>query len=272
MKEVVETIADKADISTIIKREEEVALLIKSINDILNTSPHEKIRVSISNGTPQYYARVDNKDKIGTYIKKKDREFARKLANKKYYEELLMELIKEEEILSGFINTYKNVSEAAVFNKLDENIKTLISPIIISDEEYAAKWLKEIYTGKPINDELQYFVTDRNEKVRSKSELIIANTLNKNGIPYKYERPLKVNRYIFYPDFTVLNVKKRKEIYYEHLGMMGNEEYSTNSVWKINQYINAGLIPGKNVVFTQETAEYPLNQKVLQKVIDSYFK
>lgn len=52
--------------------------------------------------------------------------------------------------------------------------------------------------------------------MRSKSEVIIADLLNKEGIPYRYEFPLYLKEFnTVYPDFTILNVRKRKEIYWE---------------------------------------------------------
>ncbi len=71
-----------------------------------------------------------------------------------------------------------------------------------SQEQYSNNSGNHIYT------------TERGEKVRSKSEVIIANLLNKFNIPYRYEEPFKGIE----PDFTIKNKDKSIIIYWEHSG------------------------------------------------------
>ena len=59
----------------------------------------------------------------------------------------------------------------------------------------------------------QEIFTERGEQVRSKSEKIIADSLYRNGIPYRYEHPVYLRGMgVVHPDFICLHVKKRKEI------------------------------------------------------------
>ncbi len=56
------------------------------------------------------------------------------------------------------------------------------------------------------------FYTHKGERVRSKSEVIIANLLYKYQIPYRYEFPLTIKDFgITYPDFLILNVRKKRK-------------------------------------------------------------
>ena len=67
-------------------------------------------------------------------------------------------------------------------------------------------FLEEVGAGSQIrnaDDDMSNYITDAGERVRSKSELVIANLLYKNNIPYMYECPLKINNNTVYPDFTV---------------------------------------------------------------------
>ncbi len=71
--------------------------------------------------------------------------------------------------------------------------------------------------------------TIREELVRSKSELVIANRLATHGLGYHYEKPLKVSDTDFVrPDFTIMY--QGEEWYWEHLGMLDDEEYRKR--WK----------------------------------------
>ena len=107
------------------------------------------------------------------------------------------------------------------------------------------QWCSKEYEGLPFKEDSPELYTDRGERVRSKSEVIIANLMAKENIPYKYECPLYLNGFgTVHPDFTALNVRERKEYYWEHLGMMEDPEYSEKAVRKISAYI---FTPSRNV-------------------------
>ena len=108
--------------------------------------------------------------------------------------------------------------------------------------------------------------------MRSKSELIIADMLNKAGVPYKYEYPLRLNGMgKIYPDFTVLNIKKREEIFWEHFGMMDDPTYVEAAIKKILTYEQNGIFPGENLICIYETRKNPINQKVVNSLIENIY-
>ena len=129
------------------------------------------------------------------------------------------------------------------------------------------------YRGKEFYEGVPEFYTTKGERVRSKSELIIADLLEKEGVPYRYEYPIYLKGLgKIYPDFTVLNVRKRKTIYWEHLGMMDDSEYVDRALKKIATYEQNGIFPGENLVLTYETRTNPINQKMVMLMIQHYLK
>ena len=58
---------------------------------------------------------------------------------------------------------------------------------MLSDAEYVTKWLAVEYRHKAFNPDTPPLFTENGERVRSKSEVIIAETLRGNGVPYRYE-------------------------------------------------------------------------------------
>ncbi len=79
------------------------------------------------------------------------------------------------------------------------------------------------------------YSTERGDKVRSKSEVIIANLLFDHGINYEYERPLKIGNIVIRPDFTI--IMPNNQIYYwEHLGMLNLEKYDDDWINKLKLY------------------------------------
>ena len=158
-----------------------------------------------------------------------------------------------------------------IYSKAPNDVKKYITPIDMSDEDYIAMWLDEEYVRKEIGDSVPVYETNLKERVRSKSELTIANTLSKYGIPYKYECPLTLrNGYVIHPDFTVLNIKKRQQFYWEHRGMMDDPDYATSTVFRMKSYMNSGIILGKNLIITEETASNPLGTNEIEAVIENF--
>ena len=116
-------------------------------------------------------------------------------------------------------------------------------------------------------------LTEKGERVRSKSEKILADFFYRNNISYKYEKPLNLSGYgIVYPDFTFLSRKLRKEIYWEHEGMMDKPEYAIKAVKKLNSYQMNGILPGERLILTFETEQDVLNTRIVSELADKYLR
>ena len=110
-------------------------------------------------------------------------------------------------------------------------------------------------------------------RVRSKSEVIIADALSRAGIPFRYEYPTGIKGWgTLYPDFTCLDTRTREEIIWEHFGLMGDHDYTENAVQKIARYAASGYILGKNFIATFESGATPLSVKQVQAYIRAIFK
>ena len=146
--------------------------------------------------------------------------------------------------------------------------KQIVTPVYVSDEEFIADWKSLEYTSLGFSPDYAEYYTDKGERVRSKSEIIIANKLYRYNIPYRYECPLQLQSgVITHPDFTCLNVSTRQEYIWEHFGIMDNAEYACNAIRKINDYANSGYILGKNFIATFETSNTPINANYIDDII-----
>ena len=158
-----------------------------------------------------------------------------------------------------------------MYNKTHPKRRELINIDIISDEEYIKRWSLVEYNGKSQLVEKE-IITERGELVRSKSEKIIADKLYMMGIPYRYEYPLMLDDGItVYPDFTILKMPERKEVYLEHFGMMDDEEYVNKMLFKISTYERNGIFIGVNLFVTYETSKRPINTKALNNQLKELF-
>jgi len=233
-----------------------------------------KLHIVKSSKRIQYYIRTNYKEKSGRYISKSEKETIKQYIQKKYNEGIQSVIAREikdiERLIRSSGDATDNVRE--LFSANPQEIKDMIIPFDINDDDFINEWVLREYTGKSIQDNVPVYITDKGERVRSKSELNIANMLYKKNVPYKYECPLLLSSGMtIYPDFTVLNIKKRKEIYWEHRGMMGDEKYAVHSVRRLKEYSRENIYLGSNLIITEETLESPLGTDEIEGVINYYF-
>lgn len=114
--------------------------------------------------------------------------------------------------------------------------------------------------------------TTRGELVRSKSEVIIANMLYGNKIVYEYERKLRLDNTLKIPDFTIDDQESGEIFYWEHCGMMTNEEYKKGWENKKYFYEKHGIIEDVNLIVTYDEDNGAINSETIQKKIDKYLK
>ncbi|MCR5767318.1 MAG: hypothetical protein K6G45_02370 [Lachnospiraceae bacterium] len=245
-----------------------------SKESVLEKAPPGKIHISKTSYGVQYYLRSESSERTGKYIQKSEMAMIKQYLQK-FYDEKILKLVTEEiQALKKFLTKSENVINKIqrTYSALPVEAKELIIPVDVSDEDYAQSWLKEPYEGKPIPDYLPFLETKRKERVRSKSELIIANALADRGIPYKYECPLQLSSgATIYPDFTVLDVKRRQLLYWEHRGMMDDKEYAKNSVQRLKAMMKEDLYIGKNLIITEETSTNPLETNEIHRIIKKFF-
>ena len=254
----------------LIERRSKLRGVIRRIDANLQNAPEDGLRICKSKGGLQFY-RINSKgDTKGSYISKKDMDQIRMIAQADYERKVLKKARREIRQLNALIRTYESGVMESVLEDMNSNRIDLLSNRFLTDEEYAKKWQAQDYVRKPFAENDPEHYTDREERVRSKSEVIIANRLGARDVPRFYEFPLTVNGKIFYPDFTVLNVRTREVFIWEHLGKMDDPEYIADAMSRLAEYKKAGYYIGVNLIITFETADHPLNVKEIDAMIDRF--
>lgn len=203
------------------------------------------------------------------YVKVGDLKRVKEIAQYDYESKLQSEAVKELEDLRLF--KQKLVKYSDVYSELAPARKALVEPVNLPDDEFAERWQAVQYKEYPESEERpKKYTTNRGEKVRSKSELIIANLLYEKGIPYRYEYSLRVKGRIFRPDFVVLNKRTRKEYVWEHLGMADDPDYILHNLTKFDLLIGNGFVLGDNLLVTHESTRNPLSMEEVKGVINKH--
>ena len=234
-------------------------------------APDGSLRINRANSSsPEYYWRRSPADWNGSYILKKDLPFAVKLMQKGYDLRSLDTVKRESALIGKLVNDYPALPAEDILSDMPEQYRRYVIPFRESDAAFVKAWMSREFQTNTYFDAKAAFKTERGEYVRSKSELIIANLLSRADIPYRYECPLYLSSgRTVYPDFTILKMPERIEIYWEHLGMMDDPDYSDSASRKIERYILSGILPGRQLIVTLETSASPLNPECLEIIIDS---
>ena len=244
-----------------------IAILVKRIK----RAPDGSMCVSKKWNQYQYYRKDTPADAHGIYIPRKDHATVVRLAQKDYDIKLLSALEGQLKAIDHFLKHYEPDAPRKVYEKLSEPRKQLISKGFLTDEEYVEQWLSQPYTTRGFSKDDPEFYTAKGERVRSKSEILIADALYRNNIPYRYEYPVYHDGILIAaPDFNCLNVRLRQEHYWEHLGMMGDQNYAGQNVIKFEKYVFADDFDLTKLILTFETEKHPLNTKVIEEIIKSY--
>lgn len=133
------------------------------------------------------------------------------------------------------------------------------------------EWCSEAYETNALHPENLIHITLAGHKVRSKSEVIIANLLYTNQIPYRYEAALRLKDFTVYPDFTILHPATKEIFYWEHFGMMDNASYCDAACNKLKSYCYNGIYPSMQLITTYETSKNPISSDQIRQLISQYF-
>ena len=219
---------------------------------------------------PQLYMKDKVTDDKFHYVSKRMIRKARRIVQRDYLLEVRECAQKELSYLEECKKRAPGISFEELVDTFPRSRRLLITPLILSDDDYAAEWQSREYPRMEFYENERKYKTERGELVRSKSELMIANFLFKEKVPYHYEAPLEMGKKTLFPDFTVLNRRTRKEYYWEHLGRFDSPGYVERNLGKIAAYTQAGVLPGVELILTFEGEDVAFGPRVIEGVVRHY--
>jgi len=255
----------------LVKRKELLTSIINTKSISLKSAPQGNLRILKRKNHYQYYLRNDPKDTNGIYIPKKDIKIASSVLQRDYDKKIIEIASRELSKIEEYLALLSNNSIEIVIDTFSESRKGLIEPVYMSDEEFIREWISKPYEHMSFDEDSDELYSTSGTRVRSKSEVIIANMLEQYNIPYKYEYPIKLNgSHLARPDFTCLNIKTRQQLIWEHLGMMDNPDYADRNIRKLSLYEKSGYIVGKNMIVTFESSHVPPASNIIKSTIENF--
>ena len=258
------------------KRLKQLETSLFNIKKETNYQLNDHVRIHQKGKYVEYYHLCQDRTNYGNYILLKDTKAAAKLAQNDYNKKIIKLLQKEINAIRFYFTRTKASCIIKLYAKMTPARQKLITPVTLTNEQYASQWRNVTWQGLPFLPDAPVHTTIKQERVRSKSEVLIADALARHGVPYRYEYPLilkgTAKSKVLYPDFMCLNIRTRQEFYWEHFGLMDSPDYAKNAAGKLRLYTENGIFPGRNLIITTETQSEPLSTSTIDMTIQQYLK
>lgn len=253
----------------LLQEQKRLEKIVNNVSVSLITAPEGYLRISKDKNYVRYYHCTDNKN--GNYIPRNNKELPGLLAQKAYNKTVLKKAETRLHQIRKIIQDYSDDEIEQIYTAMRKERRTLVTPIEPAWNQLLVKWYAEEHQRKEFRENTPVILTEKGERVRSKSEKILADYFYRKNILYKYEKPLYLKGYgTVYPDFTFLSKKTEQEIYWEHEGMMDKQEYARSAVRKIESYQKNEIYPGDRLILTFETEQSILNPKIVENLVNRY--
>jgi hypothetical protein len=160
---------------TLKERKEYLQQLVKEKNQALQKAPEGWLRTCKHREGWQYYYRNNPKDSNGCYIKEQDMKFAKCLAQRDYDRKLVNTAEQEIKAIDKYFQVMPKTIAEDIYPTLHPARQSIITPIRETDVAYIRKWESVEYKVKEFSEDAPELYTLRGERVRSKSEMLIAD-------------------------------------------------------------------------------------------------
>ena len=162
----------------------------KSSEERLRRAPEGTVYINKHGNGIQFYFRRVPEDKKGRYLPVADKEKALALVQKKYDQQIVEAAGKQIAVLERFLRNYDPDCLKKIYEAASDARKDIIVPAELPDELYAQQWQSMPFQLNEIGENVPEHYSNKGERVRSKSEVMIADALAQAGFPCRYEYPL----------------------------------------------------------------------------------
>ena len=201
-------------------------------------------------------------------LKPGDGKLLEELKERRHIKEELKQVKKKIELYKYVVENDFILDPCTIEQNLKEQYHGLRDlDIFLPGDVNPEKWMAENYRTNPYYPYKLKHPTESGLMTRSKSEAMIGTQLERRDVHFRYEAELVLGNKVYYPDFTVLNTRLRRIIYWEHLGKLDDPKYVKKALKKLIEYAKYGIILGYNLVITFETKDDPLTILTIDETI-----
>ena len=220
----------------------------------------------------RYYCRIPkggNRKKEQRTGIKRDPEKLMRFVRKRYLSDALSVIEDDLAAVEELLCKYKPIDENSLMEEFAKRFPEL-TPGIYCGKAEINNWKNKKIARKAFHPEHLTSTASDGTSRRSLGEILIGSKLDHYGIPYQYEAKLVFPDRTFIPDFKIRRPRDGKIIYWEHVGMVDDEEYMKNFRAKLRAYEEYGIVPWDNLIITYGQADGGINEKMIDAMIQAW--
>ena len=147
--------------------------IVNKAKEGLSTAPDGHLRISKDKNKIRYYHCTE--DNSGIYIPKSDKSLPQKLAQKTYNLSVIKKAESRLKQIKKITRDYSDDEIEELFTSLHADRQALVTPVEATWKQLLNEWYTEEYQGKGFQEGTVVILSEKGERVRSKSEKILAD-------------------------------------------------------------------------------------------------
>lgn len=241
----------------------DMKVIYKKELELINKEIHNSLDGFLVKKGRYYYHRINKKETGIT----KNPALVQRLLRERYMLTRKEILEKNLSIITDSTNKLNKSTHKELIQSLPNAYQDL--PITFFYHPSTAAWIAADYQRNRAPLGGRKYITKKGIRVRSKSELLIANLLEAYNIPYRYDGAITLGGITKFPDFILLNPFTGKQIIWEHFGATNLPGYEENMNVKMNLYTKHGYTPFETFIYTfeYEVGDPQRLQELIENVI-----
>lgn len=238
----------------------------------LADSPRGELNIRTQRGKNYFTIRIPkggNKKKTERIGITGNKPLVMRLVRKRYLEEAIKRLDRNIKVIETAIAKYVESDEQSVMSELIIRYPELRKGLYkdaLSDEE----WASDYTPAYGLHGENLKSTSANGIKMRSRGEIIIAGRLDYYHIPYRYEDQYKHPDLDRVPDFKIRRPRDGKIIYWEHFGLVNDDEYMKGTGLKLTEYEVNGIVPWDNLIITYDQIDGGIDVRIIDAMIQGW--
>ena len=250
---------------------------LQSVNREISRAPAGRLTWARSKGKVVFFQETFENGARKRKSLNKSPDVLRALARKEFLQIEREAVLANIAALEKIKKQYQQLAPEIVIKQIREPYRLLpeeyfLEPLPAEEERgLADAWANAPFEQSGYMPEKKRHITSRGLRVRSKSELVIAETLYGLGAAFRYEEVVYIGSRRFAPDFTIMR-EDGSIVYWEHCGMPDNPSYMAAHREKLRNYEAAGIVPWRNLIVTYDEPDGTLNIEIIDSEIRNKIK
>lgn len=206
------------------------------------------------------------------YIPFQQKELVEQLKLQRFFKESEKIFKGNIKAIDQLLRTYRDYDPNIIEQQLPKAYRPLPQRgFLDTGKPRVEDWENESYKQNDKYSKKKIHLTPGGQAVQSKAEAIIASQLEANGIPYRYDSELRLGNHTIHPDFAMLDVRRNIPVYWEHFGMLDEENYFDSMPWKLKLYQQHGITIFDRLIITSDAPDGSFNGQIVSDIIKLFF-